>query len=172
MFIVVYIGGILEAPWTVVDCDGNDTVVLTCRMIGTAGISLILHTELTFGIAAGFGIFCGCNGFRIFFRFGEIHGDVDGSIRTVDFPFQISGNTVTANIIAVLAEFIEIVSCSLRGNLIFLPELFLYLSRPWNQAVHQTCVKKITVGDTVLDQATFHSFVQKIGKYLLQRHGG
>ena len=54
MFIVVNIWRVLEAPWTVIDGDRNDPVVLPCRMIDSACIAFIFRTKQTFWITAGF----------------------------------------------------------------------------------------------------------------------
>ena len=69
VLIVVHIRGILEAPAAVIDGDGDDPVIFSGRMVQTACVSLILHTEKTFRIAALLCIFSCCDGFRIFFRF-------------------------------------------------------------------------------------------------------
>jgi len=103
MLIVIYIWRILEAPWCIVDRDRNDSVILSCRMIDTTCISFILRTKETFWIAACFRIFCCCDRFWIFFRFGKINGNINFAIRAVYFPFLIFLYTIAANIVAVLA---------------------------------------------------------------------
>ena len=52
MLIIINIGRVLHSPRTVIDCDWNDSVILSCRMICAACISLIFRTKQTFGIAA------------------------------------------------------------------------------------------------------------------------
>ena len=74
-----------------------------CRMIDTTCISFILRTKETFWIAACFRIFCCCDRFWIFFRFGKINGNINFAIRAVYFPFLIFLYTIAANIVAVLA---------------------------------------------------------------------
>lgn len=69
VFIIIYIGRILKSPGAVIDGNGDDPVVLSCRMVDTARISLILRTEETFGIAAGFRVLCRGDGLGIFLRF-------------------------------------------------------------------------------------------------------
>ena len=62
VFIIIYIGRILKSPWTVVDGNGDDPVVLSGRMIDAARIPFVLRTEKTFWIAAGFRVLCRCDG--------------------------------------------------------------------------------------------------------------
>ena len=57
VLIIIYIRRILESPFSSVDGDGDDPVVLSGRMIQTSGIAFILHTELTLGIAVVLRIF-------------------------------------------------------------------------------------------------------------------
>ena len=52
VLIIVHIWGILESPLTVIDGNGNDSVVIPGRMIGPPRISHVLHAQLAFGIAA------------------------------------------------------------------------------------------------------------------------
>ena len=102
VLIVINIRRILEAPWTVIDCNRNNSVILSGRMVHSARITLIFHTQQAFWIAALFCIFCCCNGFWIFLRFRQIDGNINGAIRTVHCPFSVFFNTVTADIITVL----------------------------------------------------------------------
>ena len=69
VFIVIYIRGILESPPTLIDGDRYDPVVFSGRMVQAACVSLVLHAEKAFGIAALFCVFSRCNGFWVFFRF-------------------------------------------------------------------------------------------------------
>ena len=50
MFIVVNIWRVLEAPFAVVDGDGDDPVVFSGRMIEPSGIAFIFHAKQTFWI--------------------------------------------------------------------------------------------------------------------------
>ena len=103
VLIIVYIGRILEAPAAVLNRHRNYTVILSCRMVDTSGISFILHTQQAFGISALLCIFSRRNGFRIFLRFGKVYGNIHFSVRGLCFPFYIFYNPVTADIVAVLA---------------------------------------------------------------------
>ena len=172
VFIVIYIWRILESPWCIIDRDRNDSVVLSRRMINTACVSLVFRAEQTFRITACFDILCCCDRFRIFFRFGKIDRDIDFSIRAVHFPFLIFLYTITADIIAVLAQFVKIIRCFLRIILISVPELFLNLCRTGHQAIHQSGVKEITVNHTVFDQSSLYCFIQKFIQSFFQIHTG
>ena len=151
VLIVIHIWRILESPRCIVDRDRNDPVVLSCRMVYTACISLIFRTQKAFRITACLGILRCSDRLRILLRFGKVDGNVDISVRTLNFPFLVFLNTIAADIVAVLAQFVEINSRFLRVLLISVPELLLNLCRTRHQTVHKSCIKKITVDNTVLD---------------------
>ena len=127
VLVIVYIRGVLESPRVILNCDRDDSVVLTSRMIKASCISFVFHTELTFWIGRGFCFSCCCNRFWIFLWFGKIDRNVNFSIRAVHFPFLILLYTITANIVAVLAQFVKIICCFLRIILVFFPKSLLDL---------------------------------------------
>ena len=136
MLIVIHIRRILESPWGVIDRDRNNPVVLSCRMINTSSISFIFRTKKTFRITSGFYISCCSNCFRIFFRFGQIDGNINLTVWTVYLPLLILLYAISADIIAVLTQFIKIIGCFLWAFFIFIPEFFLHLARTRHQTVH------------------------------------
>ena len=162
VFIVIYIRRILESPWCVIDSDRNDSVILSCRMIDTTCISFVFRTEKTFRITACPGILGRSDRFRIFFRFGKINGNIDISVRTFYFPFLVFFYSITADIVTVLTQFIEIICSLLRVFLILIPKFLLNLCRARHQAVHQSCIKKITVDNAVFCQIPLYRFIQKL----------
>ena len=136
MLIVIHIRRILESPRSIIDCDRNNSVVLPCRMINTSRISFIFRAKKTFRITSGFYIPCRGNCFWIFFRFGQIDGNINLTVWTVYLPLLILLYAISADIIAVLTQFIEIIGCFLWAFFIFIPELFLHLARTRHQTVH------------------------------------
>lgn len=136
MLIVIHIRRILESPRSIIDCDRNNPVVLPCRMINTSCISFIFRAKKTFRIASGFYIPCRGNCFWIFFRFGQIDGNVNLTVWTVYLPLLILLYAISADIIAVLTQFIKIIGCFLWAFFIFIPELFLHLARTRHQTAH------------------------------------
>ena len=54
MFVIIDIRRVLEAPGTVIYCDGDDPVVFSGWMVQAACIALIFTAQLAFWIAAGF----------------------------------------------------------------------------------------------------------------------
>ena len=136
MLIVIHIRRILESPRSIIDCDRNNPVVLPCRMINTSCISFIFRAKKTFRIASGFYIPCRGNCFWIFFRFGQIDGNVNLTVWTVYLPLLILLYAISADIIAVLTQFIKIIGCFLWAFFIFIPEFFLHLARTRHQTVH------------------------------------
>lgn len=103
VLVVIYIWRILQAPFAVVDGDWDDAVVLSCRMVYAACVAFVLHAEQTFRIRAGFSQLGCCDGFWIFFRFGEVDGDINLAEVTVHGPFLVFLYTIATNIVAVLA---------------------------------------------------------------------
>ena len=116
-------------------------MILPGRMIHAAGIAFIFHTQLAFGIAAGFGQLGGSNGFGILLRLGQVDGDINSAILGIHFPAHIPLNAVAADVVAVLAEFVEIFSSFLRRLGIQPGKFRLYLCRAGHQAVHEACIK-------------------------------
>lgn len=107
MLIVIHIRRILESPRSIIDCDRNNPVVLPCRMINTSRISFIFRAKKTFRIASGFYIPCRGNCFWIFFRFGQIDGNINLTVWTVYLPLLILLYAISADIIAILTQFIK-----------------------------------------------------------------
>ena len=68
MLVVVDIGRILKAPVGAVDGDRNNSVVLSCWVVHSSGISFIFGAEKAFRISALSGELCGGDFFRSFFR--------------------------------------------------------------------------------------------------------
>ena len=50
VLVVIHVRRILKKPWRSVDSDRYHSVVLSCRMIDSSRISLVLGAELAFGI--------------------------------------------------------------------------------------------------------------------------
>ncbi len=136
MLVIIYIRGILESPSAVIDRNRNNSVILPCRMVQASRIPLVLHTEQTLGITDRFCILRRRNRLGILFRLGKVDGNVNLSIRGIYLPLHILFHTVTADIITVLAEFIVVIRCILRGNLILFRKRLLNLGRSWHKAIH------------------------------------
>ena len=161
MFIVIYIWRILESPWAVIYSNRDNSVVLSGRMIYSSCISFILRAKQAFRVAAGFYKLGCCDRLWILLRFGKINGNVNLTIITVYCPFLVFLYTITANVITVLAEFIEVIGCLLRIFLISAPEFLLYLCRTRHQTIHKLCIKKISVNDAVFNKVSLYRFIQK-----------
>ena len=114
VLIVIHIWRILKSPSAAVHGQRDDTVVLSGRMIGASCIPLIFYAKQALWISRLLGIL-GCRDrLRILFRLGKIDGDIQGAVLSIHSPFLIFLYTVTADIVAVLAEFKEIVCGCLR----------------------------------------------------------
>ena len=159
MFVIVNIWRILESPLAVINSDGNDPVVFSCRVIQSSCISLIFHAELAFWITALFCILCSGNSLWIFFRLGKVNGDIYGSIGAFHSPAPVFLYAVTADIIGILTEFIEKFCSRFRAFLVLFPEFFLNLGRTGNQAVHDFGVKQIPVANTIFNNPSFYCLI-------------
>ena len=162
VFIVINIWRILKAPRTVIDRDRDNSVIFSCRMIYSSCVTFILRTKQTFRVTTGFHKFGSCDGFRIFFRFGKVDGDIDLTIFTVYCPLLIFFYTVASDIVAVLTQFIKIIRRFLRIFFISIPEFFLHLRRTRHQTVHKFCIEEISVYNAVLNNPSLYSFIQKL----------
>ncbi len=103
VLVVIYIRGILEAPFAVLDGYRDDPVVLPGGMVDAARITFILHAEQALGVAALLGVFSGSDSLGILLRLGKVDGDIHFTVRGLGLPFYVLGNAVTADVIAVLA---------------------------------------------------------------------
>ena len=118
VLVVVYIWRILEEPVTLVDGHRNNTVILSCRMIHTACISLIGIAELALRICTLLCIFrCG-DCLRILLRLGQIDGHIQSSILGLGSPLLILFDALSSDIVAVTAQFVEVIRCSLSGSIV------------------------------------------------------
>ena len=168
MFIVVNIWRVLEAPWTVIDGNRDDPVVLPCRMIDSSCIAFIFRTKQTFWIAAGFYQLGSCDSLWVFFRLGQVDRDIDLAIFAVYCPFLIFFYAITSDIVTVLTQLIKIICGFFRIFFISIPEFSLHLGRTRHQTVHQFCIKEISVHNTVLDDAPLYSLIKKFVQSLLK----
>ena len=85
VLIVIHVGRVLQEPGLSVNGDGDRPVVLAGGMIQTSRVALVAVAELAPGVGGG-GQVPGCrDGLGIFFRLGQIDGDVQFSVRGVRF---------------------------------------------------------------------------------------
>ena len=136
MFVIVYIWRILESPFAIINSQWHNSMVLSCRMIDPSGISFIFHAKLAFWIRTLFCILCCCNRFWIFLGFGKVDRNVDLSVWTVYFPFHIFLDTVSSDIVCILAKFIEKFRCLLWTFFIICTEFFNDLTWFWCHDTH------------------------------------
>ena len=119
-------------------------------MSGVACISHIFLAEETFWVAAGFYQAGSGDGLWIFLRFGKVDGDINVSIDTFRHPADVPADPVAADVIRILAEFVEIVCSFFRAFLVKGTKLGRYLGRGWCQAAHELGVKQIPVNNAVM----------------------
>ena len=103
VLVVIYIRRILESPFLSLDGDGDDAVVLPCRVVQASRISFVFHAELAFRVGGGLRLACRGDGFWIFLRLGEVDRDVQSPVLCIYRPFAVPFDAVTAYVVAVLA---------------------------------------------------------------------
>ena len=138
-------------------------------MIDASGIALIFLAQQALGIG-GLRHQFGCrNRFRVFFRFGQIDGNVQIAVFGRSNPFDVFCNTVSADIIGILRELIEPIGRALRVLVIQKCKVVLYLTRRWRQRAHQLGVKQIPIHHTVLfERAGLQCAVAQIAQNISQ----
>ena len=112
---VVYLED-MEKPVTAVDDHRNDPMILSGGMIDSAGISLVFLTKETLGITALLHQFRCRDGLGILLRLRQVDGYIQCTKFRIRCPLQIFFYSVSADIVAVTAEFVVIIRrrlCSL-----------------------------------------------------------
>ncbi len=169
MLIIIYIRRILKSPLAAVYGHGNDPVVLSRRMIYPSRITFILPTKQTFRITALLCILCRRNRFRIFFRFGEVDGDIQIAVLCRGHPLLILLNAVAPDIIRILTQLIKIIRGFFGISPIFFPECPDDLARSRRKQSHDLCIKEIAVHHTVFrHQAFFIGVIHHLSKNCFQ----
>ncbi len=144
-------------------------MVFPGRMIHAACVSLILPAELTFGIAALNSIARCSDRLGIFFRLGQIDGDIQLAIIRSRLPFHISCDAVPADIVRVSGIGIIPVGSCLRAFLIFLPEHTDDLGGSCHEVTHQSGIKQIPCHDRIAFRQPFrYSIIQDFCKERFQ----
>ena len=150
VLVVIYIRGILESPAAPVDHHRNHPVILSRRMIDAPRVTLVLHTQQAFRVTALLRGLGRCNGLGVLLRLGQVNGNIQIAVFGRRDPFLILPDTVSSDIVRILAQFVEIFR-SFFGTLP-VPGLEFgdHLTRPWHQHTHDLRIKQIPVYDAVL----------------------
>ena len=162
VLVVVDIGAVLQIPCAAVDGQRDDAVVFAGGMIHPACIALVLHAELALGVSALGGQLGGGNGLGVLFRLREVDGDIQIAVGGLGDPLHVPLDAVAADVIGILAEFIEPVGGGL-GALAFVPLLKVGADNGGarGQHAHQLGVKQVAGGGIVLAHAPGHGIVHQ-----------
>ena len=151
MLVIIYIWRILEPPLIALNLNGNDSVILSCRMIYSSCIALILNTKLALWISTLLCILSCRNRLRVFFRFGQIDCNIHLSVFCCSLPLHILLDTISSDVICILTERIIPVCCSLCT--LFIIELLKGINnirRSRNHTAHNFCIKQITIYNRII----------------------
>ena len=169
MLVIIYIRRILESPLTVVDGYRYDSVVLSCRMVQSSCVAFVFHAKQTFWIGCLFCQLCCCDGFRIFFRFGQVDGNIQITVFCRCYPFHVFCDTVTTDIIGILTEFVMCIGSLYRIFFIQFPEATDHIAWTVYQKTHNFCVKQVAITYTVFfHQTMFICIVTDISQNAFQ----
>ena len=162
VLVVVDIGAVLQIPCAAVDGQRDDAVVFAGGMVHPACIALVLHAELALGVGALGGQLGGGNGLGILFGLREVDGDIQIAVGGLGDPLHVPLDAVAADVIGILAEFIEPVGGGL-GALFLVPLLKVGADNGGarGQHTHQLGVKQVAGGGIVLAHAPGHGIVHQ-----------
>ena len=162
VLVVVDVGTVLQIPRAVVDGQRDDTVIFARGVVHAACVALVLHAQLALGISALGCKLCGGNGLGIFFRLGQVDGDIQIAVCGLGDPLQIALDAVAADVVGILTELIKPVGGSLRA-LAFVPLLKVctHDAGARGQHAHQLGVEQIACGGVILAHAAGNSIVHK-----------
>ena len=131
-------------------------------VVHAAGVALVLRTQLALGVSALGRKLCGGNGLGVFFRLGQVDGDIQIAVLGLGDPLQIALDTVAADVVGVLTELVEPVSGGLRA-LVFVPLLKVcaHNAGARGKHAHQLGVKQIACGGIILAHAAGNGIVHQ-----------
>ena len=159
VFIIIDIRRILEAPRLAVHGHRHDAQILPRRVRDRPRIADVLHAKKTLRIPRRFFELRRRNIARVFFRLREIDRDFEFAVLRLRRPALVLCDAVAADIVAVLTELIEVVGSRFRTFLIQAPEFSHDFRRSRRKAAHEARVKKISLGDRVVDQPLFGGII-------------
>ena len=162
VLVVVNVGAVLQIPRAVVDGQRDDAVVFARGVVHAACVALVLRTQLALGVSALGCKLCGGNGLGVFFRLGQVDGNVQIAVLGLGDPLQIALDTVAADVVGVLTELVEPVGGGLRA-LVLVPLLKVcaHDAGARGQHTHQLGVKQIACGGIILAHAAGNGIVHK-----------
>ena len=162
VLVVVNVGAVLQIPCAVVDGQRDDAVVFARGVVHAACVALVLHAQLTLGVSALGCKLCGGNGLGVFFRLGQVDGDIQVAVLGLGDPLQIALDTVAADVVGVLTELVEPVGGGLRA-LVFVPLLKVcaHNAGARGKHAHQLGVEQIACGGVILAHAAGNGIVHK-----------
>ena len=140
-------------------------MVLPCGRIDPSGIAHVLIAQKTLRVARLLRKLCGSDSLGVLLGLREVYSNVKVSVLGSSYPAHILLYAVTADIVGVLGELVEIVRCLFGAFLIAGRKLTLHLGRSRCEQSHELCVKKVTVNARVLADAFLHSIVKKLAKH-------
>ena len=159
MLVVILIRRILQEPGFIVQRQWNQAQILPRRMIDAPRVALVFTAQQAFRVRSAFGLPCGNDRFRIFFRLGQIDRDVQLTIGTAMFPAIVFRHTRHANVIARARLLVKIPRRRLRTARVFMRKCGLNHRRWRHKTAHQRGIKQIVLRDTVVGNHPAHKCI-------------
>ena len=159
VFIVIDVGRVLESPRLIVHGHRHDAQILPRWVRDCARIANILDAEQALRVSRRLFQLRRRDIARVFFGLGEVDGDFQLTVLRLRRPVLVLRDTVTANIIAVLTQLVEIVRRSLGRFCVKRPELPHDLRRARGDAAHEPRVKQVALRNRVVDLSVLDCIV-------------
>ena len=151
VLIIINVGRILEAPELAVHHYRHDPQVLPRRVGNGSRIAHVFGAEQTLGVTGGLFQLRRRDVPGVFFRFGQVDGDLQLPVFGLRRPALVLRDAVAADVVAVLTEGVEVVRRRLGGLGIPRPELPHHLRRAGRQEAHELRVEQVAFGDGIRD---------------------
>ena len=165
MLVVILIRRILQKPLFLIQRQRNQAQILPRRMIDTSRVAFVLTTQQTFRIRSTFCLTCGDDRFRIFFRLGQIDGDVQFTISARMFPAVIFRNARHADVVARARLLVKILRRRLWAGLVLMRKFSLNYRWRRHKTPHDRCIEQIALRNTIVRN---HATRKRIGYQNIQ----
>ena len=153
VFIIINVGRILEAPGPAVHHYRHDPQILPRRVGNGSRVAHVFGAEQALGVTGGLFQLRRRNVPGVLLGLGQVDGDFQLPVFGIRRPALILGDTVAADVIAVLTQGVEIVRRRLGGLGIARPELPHHLRGAGRQEAHELRVEQVALGDGVRNQS-------------------
>ena len=170
VLVIIDIRRVLQIPVAAIQLQRNDAVVLPGRVVHAARIALVFRAKSAFRVAGLRRVFGSGDGARVLFGLGQVDRDVERSVFAIIRPLLVLRNTVTPDIVSILTEAVEPVSCFARRDFIECAEAGAHLMRARRKGAHEFRVEQIACNLIVLTHTAQNGIVRQSLQNVRKRH--